>query len=259
MNRVGGTESFRIEENGCETRSNDKAIFPQHVQGDEDMNPVVRSNLVLATGLLLSAASGALVLSGEKSTAGVLGLGAMITLVGLVLAWAARRPQRSVAMYQGEPERRAQLLAAGVPEPFLRVLERDPAKDTLRAEFGDTKWMGAKFTDPRLPEGFTALSIFKVGGAWLLALSRGEERSFIRFSAEDGGTDAYGDSFEAALADILIELYEAETPADQLVRWAHELGFSRGRELLAALEEADRSTFEKDANWRATRLRQLLR
>jgi hypothetical protein len=222
------------------------------------MTPIARGNAVVVTGLVMTGVSYALVRGGDTSFAGLLGAGMTTTIVGLVLSWAARRPERAPRLYEGKPERRAQLLAAGVPEAFLRVLERDPMNDPLRGHLGETRWVGAQVADSRLPRGFAALSLYGEGAEALLVLTRSDETRFVRFEAEDGILDDYGGSFDLVLADLLIDLYEEETPEAELEGWARELGFARLNELLAELEAADRSTFEKDEAWRATRLRELL-
>lgn len=189
---------------------------------------------------------------------------------------AKRMPAVKTVRLTPQGQRQKILLDANVPQTFLRLLaglkKRDDALDCwMRNEkdayfyLGDTLADGD--VDPSSPWGclvdqdVTPVYSGGNGDTFILLLTAKDgTRRFIDFGLEEGLLTDYGPNFQLVLANLVIGIFEFmdEASSDQIIAIATQLGFVRPKELVEALEQSSRPTFEADRAWRAEVLPRLI-
>lgn len=167
-------------------------------------------------------------------------------------------------------ERLALLLAAGVPDAFLRTLH------TL-AEYGNLEHVlrppeAAYFYLPSAYDTQESLIGWRVtpicegsnGDVFYLLLTRPGLQRFVHIERDHDEVDSdFGAEFAPLLAHLVIDLHAfSGLPRDALVALCQRLGFPLAASLFEALEQADaqglRRSAEDDSAWRAACLPRFL-
>lgn len=167
-------------------------------------------------------------------------------------------------------DRLATLLAAGVPDAFLRTLHS-------LAEYGNLEHVlrppeAAYFYLPPAYDTQESLAGWRVtpicegsnGDVFYLLLTRPGLRRFVHVERDhDEIGHEFGAEFPPLLAHLLIDLHEfSALPPDRLADLGQRLGFPLAASLFAALDKADadgvRRSADDDSAWRAVHLPRFL-
>lgn len=163
-------------------------------------------------------------------------------------------------------DRLATLLAAGVPDAFLRTLhtlaEYGSLEHVLRPPEAAYFYLPSAYETQESLVGWSVTPICEGsnGDVFYLLLTRPGLQRFVYIEKDhdDIGHD-FGEEFPPLLAHLLIDLHEfAGLPRDRLADLGQRLGFPLAASLFDALEQAAvqglRRTAEDDHSWRAMHL-----
>lgn len=167
-------------------------------------------------------------------------------------------------------ERLAALLAAGVPDAFLRTLhtlaEYGPLEHVLRPPEAAYFYLPSAYETQESLVGWSVTPICEGsnGDVFYLLLTRPGLQRFVQVERDHDEIGAeFGAEFAPLLAHLVIDLYAfSGLPRDTLTALAQRLGFPLAGSLFAALEQADaqglRRSAEDDSAWRAACLPRFL-
>ena len=167
-----------------------------------------------------------------------------------------------------EPEnRRAKLESVGVPAAFLDAI--DSPEQFKGLEFIAQKPEGTYFYLPDIYEDYDCLQGYDItpiyegsnGDTFHVHFSNEHESKFVHFELEqDEIYDDFGSNFMYMLADLLIEYFEFDPDlgTEAFILYGEAMGFPNASQLFNALAQADRHTFELDAQWRREHLPEII-